>query len=106
MKDYQEGENPDKTQKRYLLNTNSKKIHDLENVKGSCRIKIMRKEYMQYFDSLEDALNYPNSEHPLAQKCSFCFEHRKLKEKIFLFAENVVAGKCAWNMSCKHFAHF
>ena len=30
MKDYQEGENPDKTQKRYLLNTNSKKIHDLE----------------------------------------------------------------------------
>ena len=85
MKDCQEGENPDKTKKRYLLNTNSKKIHDLENVKGSCRIKIMRKEYMQYFDSLEDALNYPSSEHPLAQKCSFCFERTQKIEGENLF---------------------
>ncbi len=60
--------------KRYLLNTNSKKIHDLRNAKGNCRIKVMKKEYIQYFDSLEEALNYPSSEHPLAQKCSFCFE--------------------------------
>lgn len=73
-KDCQEDWKETEGAKRYLLNTNSKKIHDLRNTKGNCRIKVMKKEYIQYFDSLEEALNYPSSEHPLAQKCSFCFE--------------------------------
>lgn len=73
-KDCQEDWKGKEDAKRYLLNTNSKKIHDLRNVKGNCKIKVMKKEYIQYFDSLEEALNYPSSEHPLAQKCSFCFK--------------------------------
>lgn len=60
--------------KRYLLNTNSKKIHDLENSDGRCKINCMREEFKQFFDTLEEAMSFPSSEHPLAQKCSFCFK--------------------------------
>ena len=60
--------------KRYLLNTNSKKIHDLENSDGRCKISCMREEFKQFFDTLEEAMSFPSSEHPLAQKCSFCFK--------------------------------
>ena len=46
------------TEKRFLLNVNSKKIHDLERIDGRCKIKSMREDYMVYFDSLEEALGY------------------------------------------------
>lgn len=58
--------------KRFLLNTNSKKIHDLQNCTGQCRISLMREEYKHYFDTLEEACNYPNAEAPLAKRCKFC----------------------------------
>ena len=47
------------TEKRFLLNVNSKKIHDLERIDGRCKIKSMREDYMVYFDSL-------------AKPCTFC----------------------------------
>lgn len=40
---------------RYLVNTNSKKIHDMSNFSGRCRIPVMRPEYKVFFDTLEKA---------------------------------------------------
>lgn len=59
---------------RFLLNTNSKKIHDLENTKGNCRISYMREEYKQYFITLEEAKAYPTADNPLAKTCKFCIK--------------------------------
>lgn len=61
-------------EKRYLLNTNSKKVHDNKSSDGRCQIKSMREEYKVYFDTLEEALEYPNKDNPLANKCSFCIK--------------------------------
>ena len=62
-------------ERKYLLNTNSKKIHLSDSTDGRCRIKQMREEYKVYFASLEEALTYPSKEMPLAKKCSFCIKH-------------------------------
>lgn len=63
-------------EKRILLNTNSKKIHFAISQDQRCKINSMRDEYKVYFDTLDEALAYPNKEKPLAKKCSFCFrEH-------------------------------
>lgn len=61
-----------KPQGRYLLNTNSKKIHDMNMISNRCRVNIMREEYKKYFATLEEALTFPTKEHPLAKPCAFC----------------------------------
>lgn len=63
------------TKGKFLLNTNSKKIHMTNSTDGRCRIKQMREEYKVYFSSLEEALCYPSKEKPLAKKCSFCIKN-------------------------------
>ncbi len=60
--------------KRYLLNTNSKRIHLASSKDGRCKIKSMRDEYKIYFDTLEEALIYPSADNPLAKKCAFCLK--------------------------------
>ena len=62
--------------KIYLLNLNSKKIHFANSCDGRCKIKGMREEYKVYFDTLEEALIYPNKNKPLAKRCSFCFRDK------------------------------
>lgn len=57
---------------RFLLNTNSKKIHLTNSIDGRCKINEMREEYKVYFDDLDLALSYPNKEKPLAKLCSIC----------------------------------
>lgn len=61
--------------KKYLLNTNSKKIHLTASTDGRCKIKEMREEYKVYFDTLPEALEYPNEKNRLAKKCSFCLKN-------------------------------
>jgi len=63
-------------EKKYLLNTNSKKIHLSESNDGRCKIKTMRTEYKVYFDTLEEALSYPNADNPLGKKCCFCLKNK------------------------------
>ena len=60
--------------KKYLVNTNSKKIHLVNSTDGRCKIKEMREEYKNYFSTLEEALSFPSSDKPLAKKCSFCLK--------------------------------
>ena len=57
---------------RYLLNTNSQKIHDTEKADGRCRINKMRPEFIVYFNTLEEAKAYPNINNPMAKTCRFC----------------------------------
>ena len=61
--------------KKYLLNVNSKKIHLSESTDGRCKIAEMREEYKVYFDSLEEAVVYPNHKNALAKKCAFCLKN-------------------------------
>ena len=60
--------------KPYLLNTNSKRIHISNSKDGRCKIGLMRDEYKVYFETLQEALDYPNSEKPLGEPCSFCLK--------------------------------
>lgn len=69
-------------QKKFLLNTNSKKIHLSTSTDGRCQIKNMRDEYKVYFDTLDEALNYPNEKNRLAKTCSFCIKIKKQGDEI------------------------
>ena len=60
--------------KKYLLNVNSKKIHLSASSDGRCKIAEMREEYKVYFDSLQEAIDYPTNKNALAKKCTFCFK--------------------------------
>lgn len=61
--------------KKYLLNINSRKIHLSASTDGRCKISNMREEYKIYFDSLTDAMEYPNSNAKLATTCTFCLKN-------------------------------
>ena len=63
-------------QKRYVLNTNSKRIHDTTVNDGRCKLKTMRLEYKKYFDTLEEALSFPSAENHLAKPCQFCIGNK------------------------------
>lgn len=58
--------------KRYLLNTNSKKIHDLKFADGRCKIKKMNVKFKVLFDTLEEAEKYPSESNPLGEFCTIC----------------------------------
>ncbi len=60
--------------KRYVLNVNSKTVHDTRNCDGRCRLNLMREENKIYFDTLEEALSYLKTEKCIVKKCSFCIE--------------------------------
>lgn len=56
----------------YILNTNSKKIHDVRAADGRCKIGIMKPECVIMFHTLEEALSYPSPATPLGKPCRFC----------------------------------
>lgn len=58
--------------KRYVLNIKTLKIHDTQNATKRCKLSMMKKENQQFYDTLEDALAYPNAESPKSSKCAFC----------------------------------
>lgn len=66
---------------RFLLNTNSKKYHDLKYADGRCKISDMKDSFKIYFNTLEEASKYPNQDKPLAEFCSIC-EKNKAKNEI------------------------
>ncbi len=64
----------DDLKKRYLLNANSKTVHDTKNCDGRCKLNLMREEFKIYFDTLDEALSYLKTEKPIVKKCSFCIK--------------------------------
>lgn len=71
---------------RFLLNTNSKKVHDLKYADGRCKIPDMKESFKNYFDTFQEAIEYPDKKHPLAEFCSICKKNRE-KNKISNFFE-------------------
>jgi len=61
---------------RYLVNTNTKKIHDILNRTPRCKLDLMQQSNAVFFDVLEDALNYPNKITPKTEKCRFCLKNK------------------------------
>ncbi len=62
--------------KCYVLNINSKRIHDTTAADGRCKLNSMRPEYKKYFDTLEEALAFPSAENRLAKPCQFCIGNK------------------------------
>lgn len=58
--------------KRYLLNTNTKEVHDLDNESSLCQINAIRTEHIMMFDSVEAALNYPYTYTRNNNGCYWC----------------------------------
>lgn len=67
--------------KRFILNTNSKKIHDLKYADGRCKISSMSESYVVSFETLEEAQKYPNNSKPLGRLCSVCENNRNNQSK-------------------------
>lgn len=74
--------------KRFLLNTNSKKFHDLKYSDGRCKISDMSDSYKICFDTYTEASEYPDKENPLAKFCTIC-QKNKEKNKISSYFETV-----------------
>lgn len=60
--------------KRYLLNTNTKEVHDLDNENSLCQINEIRTEHILMFDFLDSALNYPNMSTRNNNGCYWCLK--------------------------------
>lgn len=59
--------------KRYLVNITSKNIHDTENIQKECQIGRIKESNALFYDTLQEALEYPNKDNPKTSKCKFCF---------------------------------
>ena len=56
----------------YLLNINSRKIHNLRSADKRCRIHLMQASNKLIFDSYDDAKNYLPKGNKSACPCAFC----------------------------------
>lgn len=57
---------------KYLLNVNSRTVHDAFSVNRQCRIHLMAEENKMVFDSFQDAMKYlPDGKKP-TKPCTFC----------------------------------
>ncbi len=57
---------------KYLLNTNSRTVHNADSHDGRCRLSLVREEYRLVFSDLDSALSYlPKGKKPI-KKCAFC----------------------------------
>ena len=59
--------------KRYLVNIRTKNIHDTLNIKPRCKVNMMKQDNALFYDTLQEALEYPNKITPKTSKCKFCF---------------------------------
>ena len=56
------------TRKRYLGNSNTQEVHDLDNEKTQCNLKDIKPEHKVYFSTLQAALNAGYN------RCGHCLE--------------------------------
>lgn len=61
---------------RYLVYIRTKTIHDTLNCVPRCKLNMMQQENALFYNTLQEALEYPNKITPRTKKCKFC-----LKEK-------------------------
>ncbi|MFR0781386.1 MAG: hypothetical protein ACLSH8_17540 [Zhenhengia sp.] len=65
--------------KRYLLNTNTKEVHDLDNESHYCYINDIKLEHVKMFDNLNDALCFPYSTIRENDGCYWCLPNHHTK---------------------------
>ena len=56
----------------YLLNINSRTIHDSNSIDGRCRIGMIREEHKLIFETLDEALHVLPAGKKPTKICSFC----------------------------------
>lgn len=66
---------------KFIGNIGTKTLHAVGYTDGRCRIDQIRAERRIEFQTLEDALNYPNRENPIFHKCGICFPKMTKAEK-------------------------
>ncbi|MBQ2895731.1 MAG: hypothetical protein IJE26_03375 [Oscillospiraceae bacterium] len=52
----------------YVLNSNSRTVHDADSRDGRCRLSLIREENRFEFETLEEAMEYL----PNAVRCPYC----------------------------------
>ena len=57
---------------KYLLNINSRTIHNANSKNGRCKISMIAEGSRIYFDSFQEALTYLPNGKKSAAPCSFC----------------------------------
>ncbi len=58
--------------KRYLLNTNTNELHDLDNEKTECKIDQILTWHIKMFDYLSDGLEYQRQTAGYSNGCYWC----------------------------------
>lgn len=61
--------------KRYLVNTNTVEIHDLDNEQSGCKINQIRVEHVKMFDTLDEAKDYQRRTFGYVNGCAYCLPH-------------------------------
>lgn len=64
---------------RYLLNINSRTVHDLQHADGRCRLKLIAEENAVRFNTVEEAMRYLPKGRKECKKCTFCFGPKRDK---------------------------
>ena len=59
---------------RYLLNINSRTVHDLQHADGRCKLKLIAEENVVRFKTIEEAMNYLPTGRKKCKRCAFCME--------------------------------
>lgn len=71
--------NPPYNGKRYLLNTNSGEIHDLDNETSNCQINEIRREHICMGDTYQECLVTSKiSGYPDSNGCCYCLKERDI----------------------------
>ena len=63
---------------KFIGNIKNKTLHILAYTDGRCHINQIREEQKIEFETLEEAMKYPNEESPIFHECGVCF--RKMRE--------------------------
>ena len=66
---------------KFVGNTGTKALHVVAYADGRCRIDKIRAERKVEFDTLEEAMRYPEGESPIFHECGVCFPKMRDAQK-------------------------
>lgn len=65
---------------KFIGNISTKKLHILQYEDERCKIKLIRAENRKEINSLEEAMSYPDKDHPIFSKCGICFKKMEIEK--------------------------
>ena len=66
---------------KFVGNIGTKALHIIEYTDGRCKIDKIRAERKIEFDTLEEAMRYPEGESPIFHECGVCFHKMRDAKK-------------------------